>query len=261
MYGFYILKYYLCLEYELYFLIYKNMKYNDFTIAFEIELESDDNNIIIPEYFFNTLPQYGKQDISESHNDEKIFLEKTRKYAINKIKENLPNFYIKYNNILNYTFDKTLKKGIEIVNKTYFNGITDALTFLSDFYSDFNKQKFWYMNNNTALHINIGFDRPVKWNIVKGLLFIDDEYIFKGMNPERRFKYKNLLDDLDINKVTEKQVFDKVKKYGPKAFNLNILRIKNNNYAEFRYIGGKVDFDFVKERLFYFCKVVDIMTK
>lgn len=232
-------------------------KYKNYTIAFEIELESKDNYIHIPSHFYNVLKPYGKQDDSE----EKKLLEDKRKYSEIKIKENLPNFYNKYNDELKYTFDKTLVNGIEIANKTYCLGIYEAIELISTFFNDFKNQSFWTMEDNTSIHINIGVNDNIEWNISKGLLAIDDDYIFKGIQENRRYKYKNILENVDMNENIDEQILLNLKKYGPKAFNLNINRIIEDDYAEFRYIGGKVDFDTVKEKMIYFCNIVDIMKK
>ena len=107
-------------------------KYEKYTIAFEIELECDDNFINIPQNFYTMLKPFGKQEDSE----EKRIIEEKRAYAKEKIKSNLPNFYKKYNDKLNYTFDKTLNNGIEIVNKKYCNGISESIEMLTDFFND-----------------------------------------------------------------------------------------------------------------------------
>lgn len=232
-------------------------KYKNFTISFEIEMETDDEYINIPKEYFTTMQPYGFQKESK----EKKIIENKRTYAKNKVKTHLPYFYDKYNNVVNFTFDRTLTNGIEISNKTYCNGIYEAIELITDFFEDFSKQDFWKMNLNTSIQYNIGVLNNDKWNIERGILEIDDEYVFKDIQKERRNKYKNLLENIDLKEDITQQIIEKTKKYGGKAFNINIDRIIKNNYAEFRYIGGKLNMDIVKEKLFYFCHIVDIMTK
>ena len=116
------------------------------------------------------------------------------------------------------------------------------------------------MAENTSIQINIGVNEDTNWDIKKGVLKIDDDYVFEGVEKSRRYKYKNILENVNLNGDIDQQMIQNLKKYGAKSFNLNIERILENKYAEFRYIGGVVSLELVLEKMIYFCSIVDLMT-
>ena len=70
-------------------------------------------------------------------------------------------------------------------NKTYFESINDLIIFISDFYNDYNNQKYWRFTERTGIHINLGIKEKSNYNFIKGLLFLndqgDDPFVFKNM--------------------------------------------------------------------------------
>ena len=216
--------------------------------------------------------------------------EKSRmlKYGEIKVKEHLPKFYKKYKKDLKFEFDQSLNQGIEFSPKTYVVSLDKALEMINDFYNDFDKQDYWLMNTNTSIHINIGFTRPVKWNIIKGLIMVNElrkdevPYAFKGIKDRINTSFtQSLLDYLKIEGVVkklekagvlnfpsiefvEKQLLKQldivIETFGIKTFALNINHIRNHNYVEYRHVGGEVDKELVIDKIMYFAYVSYMMT-
>jgi len=201
-------------------------------------------------------------------------------YVINKIGEYLPNFYTKYYDDLKFEFDQTLSRGVEFSPKKYVTGLDKGLEMINDFYDDFNKQDYWYMNNHTSIHINIGLNKDVdRWNFVKGLIMMvetsekpyiykDIEYrqftaycqtfldkIKKGEFPE--FSSDNFVDD--VEKFLEIELKELSNNLGSKTFGMNLRRIIDDDYVEFRFVGGDVDRSLMIDKIFYFCYIVYLM--
>ncbi len=97
-------------------------------------------------------------------------------YLKEKVAEHLPNFWNKWNHIFKFELEGDVDKQriIEFSPKTYMTGISQGVEQLQDFYNDFEKQSYWYFNNRTALHLNIGVTAKVDWNPIKGLLLMGD---------------------------------------------------------------------------------------
>ena len=142
------------------------------------------------------------------------------------------------------------------------------------------------MSERTGIHINIGVNYKANWNILKGFLMISDEgeqsFTFKDMEWRQKSLYtqtflpklkKDISSDRervmkhsqfqDLKKMEEffgKYILNRLEKHGYKNYGFNITRIKNLNYVEFRYPGGKVSKDVLIDKLYYFCYVVYLMT-
>ena len=304
---------------------------NHFTIAFEFEIETNDDSILISKYnesyntklFINLRNKLDEEKIyydidfiekiinmvdfknlkesfnklKKVSNNEYIILllidiiknlsltyDKDIKsesnnlfYAISKIKKHLPNFYLKYHNDLKFEFDLTLKRGIEFSPKTYIIGIENGLKMIDDFYKDLNDQSYWYMSDKTSIHINIGLNRKVeKWNYVKGLIMMVETtkrnipYVYKDIEYRKLSAYcQTLLDKIkidkkfnsidDVEKHIENRLGNLLKKLGSKTFGVNLDKIINNNYVEFRFIGGNVSKDLVIDKILYFCYITYLM--
>jgi hypothetical protein len=98
--------------------------------------------------------------------------------------------------------------------KTYIDGLSKAIEQLNDFYNDLNKQKYWVLNERTALHINVGVKGDVKWNILKGLLYLSDyereekaekgkmPYVFKDIEWRLDNRHAGSIIDGIINSIT-----------------------------------------------------------
>ncbi|MEK6879152.1 MAG: hypothetical protein AABY22_06060, partial [Nanoarchaeota archaeon] len=63
---------------------------------------------------------------------------------------------------------------LEFSPKRYINGLSEAIRQLEDFYTDFSNQDFWYFNDRTSIHFNVGIKEGVEWNPLKGLLLMGD---------------------------------------------------------------------------------------
>jgi hypothetical protein len=202
--------------------------------------------------------------------------------------EKLPNFISKWGDSLDYVGDATLDRGIEIKPKTYVKSLSSAIELLSDFWNDLSAQDYWELTNRTGLHINIGVSgEVVKWNPIKGLLLLNDfsdsntPFVFKDMewrmtnnfcgsmiplinlmNDSKKLELKKLLDLGDLNKV-EVLINDflttKVEEWGIKNLGFNISKL-NQNYVEWRYVGGVVSKEVVINKLKYFSFLVYCMT-
>jgi hypothetical protein len=112
------------------------------------------------------------------------------KYLIDKVKENLPKFYKKYHETFKYELegDAGKQRILEFSPKTYLNGLDDAFEQINLFFDEFEKQDYWYFNERTALHVNIGVNKKVKINPLKGLILMSDmdrdkkiPYVFKNI--------------------------------------------------------------------------------
>lgn len=156
----------------------------------------------------------------------------------------------------------------------------------------------FYFDNSTGIHINIGHKKlqpsgagSEHFNLIKALLFLDEgmpeevgiayeklEHRMEGKHSkpvktvllnfikwftegQRVDEYReDILEKLEskINKSLYKAVgnFSRYKDY---AFNLQkIVEMQYDNYVEFRYVGGDVSVDVVKEKLLYFCYIVEL---
>lgn len=201
-----------------------------------------------------------------------------------KFEKNLPDFYKKWGSLFKYEIDNTLDNGIEISNLKYFDDINTLIECIDDFYSDFENQSFWEFSDTTGVHINLGFKEEKSWNIIKGIMFLDDmgenPFVFQNMEWRKTSKFtqslkeelinqpnilKKCLRKLQNNQIEEveeilnskliKILYDE----GYKNFGLNLLNL-SNNYVEFRYPGGNLSKDTLKDKLLYFCYISYIMT-
>jgi hypothetical protein len=116
-------------------------------------------------------------------------------YLKEKAEEHLPNFWKNWSHTFKYELEGDVDKQriLELSPKTYVKGISQGIKQLEDFYNDFENQDYWYFNNRTALHINVGVTSKVRWNPIKGLLLMGDygreekeqmgktPYVFKGI--------------------------------------------------------------------------------
>lgn len=119
----------------------------------------------------------------------RFFDSQNMEYLIGRVKEKLPNFYKKYNRTFKYELegDNEKQRILEFSPKTYVAGIKKGVIQLNDFFNEFEKQDYWYFNNRTALHFNIGIKKG-KLNPLKALILMSDvnrdtktPYTFKGI--------------------------------------------------------------------------------
>lgn len=228
-------------------------------------------------YYINEMDniEMDKEDIEDNNN-------KIKNQLKNNIKKYLPNFWNKYNSRLDVVLDMTIGKGIEIIPKTYILGLKNSIEFVKTFYNDFNNQSYWYMNNLTGLHVNIGVNPKydIKFNKIKGLLLLKDysenSFVFKDNIERKNLKFtKSLLNKLrneniklnlnylnlyEIENILNKRITEIYLKYGVKTFGLNLSKIDKFNYVEFRYPGDKIKMNILIEKLLYFSYIIYCMT-
>jgi len=207
-------------------------------------------------------------------------------YLKNKLVSYLPSFWEKWGQEMKYEVDNTLERGIEISMKKYIIGIDNAIKFINDFYTDFNNQEYWKFKSTTGIHINIGINYEAEWNIIKGLLILNDTvnnpYLFKGIewrkdtmftksikkeiNALSKKEKDKILSNIDLHKIKSVEkyfneyLYKKVKELGFKNFGFNITSIPTDKYVEFRYPGGNISKPILIEKLLYFCFIVYCMT-
>lgn len=209
-------------------------------------------------------------------------------YLKSKVIEHLPNFVNKWSDRIDYVGDATLDRGIEIKPKTFVNSLSEGIEMIGDFYDDLESQSYWRLTEKTGLHINIGTKDNVFWNPIKGLLILNDfnktettPYLFKDIEwrmtsnfcgsilpyisnlPDReKQSLKSKINLYDIEKTeSELNQFltNKVKIWGAKHLGFNISKLEQN-YVEFRYVGGVVSRQVVIDKLKYFSFIVYVMT-
>jgi hypothetical protein len=202
-----------------------------------------------------------------------------------------PNFYKKYQSDIDIVQDATLSMfGLEIKNKKYLNGIKEAFEFIDDFYADLNKQSLYGLGDKTGLHVNIGYKNSNEFNLLKGFLLLNEldkqgnpgGMAYKGMDdrksnpntqPYRDDFYKMAKASIQYaqeEEIIPKFTVDSLKSYeeilnkdvlisasnsGDKAIGFNVSKI-SDDYIEFRYPGGKVSPDIIKEQTIYYANIV-----
>ena len=253
------------------------LMFDEKTETFNIEyLENENEN-----YIFLVLQELMEDEL-EVWNDESDKIEPSLDYAKEMVKKYLPNFYKKYSKILKFEFDHSLNKGIEFSPITYVKSLDVAIKMLEDFFNDFKNQDYWFMSNSTSIHINIGLDKKVDWNLSKGVLILNDysesnlPFVFKGIELRQETNFTKSLYKI-INQKLKEFNFEKFNKekienfinlqleeifeqLGSKNFGFNIQQIKKFNYVEFRYVGGNLTKELVVDKLIYFCYIVYCMT-
>lgn len=253
----------------------------------ECSLEIDDYDYVIDNILDST--QYEEKNykslIVEIIKQQVLtyFFSDNFEYLEERFKEKFQNFYSKYRNDIKFELDNTLDRGIEISNKTYFDDISDLVNFINLFYDDFNNQQYWKFTNNTGIHLNIGIKSTESndYNIIKGLLFLNDEgdnpFVFQNMEWRKNSKFcssllsklkqkkeimeicNNLLKNDRVSECEKKineELFSILRSEGYKNFGVNLTSLRKYNYIEFRYVGGEVNRNILIDKLSYFCYVV-----
>ncbi len=246
---------------------------------------------ILIEYFENVDEEENENDVD----DDTEYLEKLD-YLKKKVEEYFPTFYKKYDNDIKFELDSSLRKGIEFSLKTYLYGLDKGIEMLKIFFGDYDKQKYFFMNENTSIHINLGLIEDtkdflnkhenlgnIKYNVLKGVIMMADfnkdniPYVFKDMIWRMNNQFcRSIMPELDNLKIdwskidlsnlqqTEKFLTTKIKHifkvFGAKAFGLNLKRLFEDNYLEFRYAGGKLNLEIMIDKLIYFAFILHIMT-
>jgi len=209
-------------------------------------------------------------------------------YLVDMVSKKLPNFVNKWSDVLDYVGDATLDRGIEIKPKTYVNSLSKSIELLNDFWKDLDSQDYWKLTGKTGLHINIGVSgEVVNWNPIKGLLLLNDfsdsktPFVFKdmewrmtnnfcgsmlplinNMSDSQKAKLKSNLDMGNLEKtesVLNNFLTKSIEQWGVKKLGFNISKL-DQNYVEWRYVGGEVSKDVVIDKLKYFSFLVYCMT-
>ena len=204
---------------------------------------------------------YSEEEIEELSAEGILFL----------LREHLPNFMEKYEDILKFENDLSLENGIEfsINDQTrYLTGLNAAIEFLKVFFDDFNNQSTWFMDDNTGLHTNIGWRKMVKdidRNLFKGLLLLNDDMANKGFENRKgaqwakdikkdaltliKKKYAKKSDSVSslvksedgfliLNRKLSSYVKDSISGKSIKSLGMNIYHLYEKDYIEFRYPGN-----------------------
>ena len=196
-----------------------------------------------------------------------------------KLNEAFPNFMAEYEDKLKFEKDMSLDNGVEFSmdNPPYMTGLDEAFKFLELFFEDYNNQDIFRFDTNTGLHTNIGYldddgDEVRKYNLIKALLFLNNDFAFKGFEKRKGTRWagdlkamfkRDIEDQLDtpakgygynewkdtIFKLYKQNKFDKLEDRlsslvtrfapsNPKSIGFNIHYIGKRGYVEFRYPGG-----------------------
>ena len=144
-------------------------------------------------------------------------------------------------------------------------------------FTDLEISKIKNMDGDKAYKYLLSFFTSRKdYNILKGAMMIDDRsespYVYKDIDPDRinskftnsiiktLIKNKKLnLDKLNGTEYLISELDKLIKKHGGKAFGFNFEYLNIKKYIEFRYIGGILSFDIMKEKLLYFCYIMRLM--
>ena len=268
----------------------------------------DDDDRYIYKLFKSDVKLFKKSTTIESKNRLLIvnliknlyttyFFSDNFQYIEERFIKKFPTFYEKWGNHFKFEIDDSLVRGIELSNKKYFTDLNQLTECISDFYKDYNghknttlKKKYFQFKETTGIHINLGLNNTnTKYNILKGLLFLDDlkkdndhiPYVFKGMETRLESKFTgsikkfllkdrtiledsfNLLKNNNIQKVEDlinpkiKQILlDNCYKY----FGFNIIPLEKYNYIEFRYAGHQISEEVLIDKVYYFANIIQKMT-
>lgn len=201
------------------------------------------DEILNPELYSEYTEEFVIDTLSS--NVMRFFDSQNMEYLIGRVKEKMPKFYKKYNKTFKYELegDNEKQRILEFSPRTYIPGLQKGIEQINDFFDEFEKQDYWYFNQRTALHFNIGI-KENSLNPLKGLILLSDQnrdsktpYAFKGI--EHRLpnihvgsmldKLKELLSGtLDRKVHKDTRDFKKLNKY--KALlkkNIDLLDLNN----------------------------------
>lgn len=246
-----------------------------FTIGFEIEIESDFDQ--------NRNIRVGESKV--------LYMSRKESKKVANFERNFINFIREFGTNITYHYDETLVDGLEIVNKQPFTSIRKAKNYINLFFDDFEQQSDWIFNHKTSIHVNIGVKKK-KWNIVKGVIMISDDYSIKNIEFRkysgfcnsikneifdlwvRKLKHNYLNSELDDNNIKQiEKEFEtnilSLTRNMPKHYGINFSNLEKKNYIEFRFIGEsdtyysdwkKVNQKLVIDKMMYFLYIVYLMT-
>ena len=108
--------------------------------------------------------------------------------------EHLPNFMAKYASDIKLEEDASLAPDPHVEFSmdypAYITGLEEALEYLEIFFTDFENQDNFFMDNRTGLHTNVGIldedDDPIEdYDLMKAMLFLNHEFATKGFESRR----------------------------------------------------------------------------
>ena len=197
-----------------------------------------------------------------------------------KLNEAFPNFMAEYEDKLKFEKDVSLNNGVEFSmdSPPYMTGLDEAFKFLELFFEDYNNQDIFRFATTTGLHTNIGYldeggDEVRNYNLIKALLFLNNDFAFKGFESRKGARWAGDLKAMFKSKIEDQLGSSAKNTYGfnewkesifelykqnkfdeleeklsslvslfapakPKSIGFNIHYIGNRGYVEFRYPGG-----------------------
>lgn len=256
-----------------------------FTIGFEIEIDST--------------------KVKESW---PLYPSITNRLLFQKFEKTFPSLYKKYKDRISLHYDESVPNGIEIVNSTFdketypqttpkpFNSLKEGIDYINTFFDDYENQNYWIFDNHTSIHINIGTKKSMKWNVVKGIMMLSDEFAFKGIedrktsgyckslknklsiflekyfkNPTHFWRKEILLNSSETNiEKIESGIVNILLRRGSLinkgldrtyGINLSNILMEENKYVEFRHVGGpNINREMITDKIKYFAYVTYLMT-
>jgi len=208
--------------------------------------------------------------------------------------QHFPNFMKEYGDKLKYESDASLTNGVEFSmdSPKFMTGLDEAFKFLRLFFQDYDNQTNFFFDSNTGLHTNIGFlhnaegeEGTSPLNLIKGLLFLNDDFAKKGFEKRKNSRWARNIkaiasqfisdrsDDKDASRymdllrsrkgidelsgILSTEVMRAANMTGPKNLGMNITYINRLNYIEFRY-PGNVDptYDRMVDATLYYSHIV-----
>lgn len=195
--------------------------------------------------------------------------EETQQDYMDLLREHLPNFMARYEDVLKFEDDMSLENGIEFSmdDPPYLTGLNAAIEFLKIFFADFNNQTNWVMSDRTGLHTNVGYlpvDQHEDRDLFKGMLFLNDDMAKRGFEKRKNSRWAmdikrdalnmvskgfgdakvhigEIIKDEDRMQQLKQRLSDSVEssvmgKY-TKSLGMNITQLVQYDYVEFRYPG------------------------
>lgn len=231
------------------------------------------------EYFWDWFNDKGLQEIF--YNDIDYYFNKEAKRR----------------NISNWTFSYEGGGFVEIINIDLFNTIDQAIEWYKEIIDIFNSLDHLYeLNENTSAHINMSYNNSDDPNLIKGILFMNEDMASKNLrqNSKHAQKYvdqiKTIINEYikqfvvfklklrETSETDEKEVFklfqhkkfiDSINSQIIKQLKSNIKELgfnfsklfenPDNRYVEFRYPSSDADVGVLHENMIYYGHIIKLM--
>lgn len=250
-------------------------KHDDILAALERGDYTDDE---IEDFYTSFEDEYDEYDFIGNDPD----MNQSNEYfpfTEDEIHEKFYKFFNKWGNDIYIKPDITLKKGFEIVPRTYFDSIDESFDFIDDFFNDYYNQDRFELNDNTGWHINIGYKNKnlSNLNLLKGAVLLSDEFATKNFTQRMKSQYAQPIRDLVLGSIKDAYDYDvSGENLMAQVFRKNLDKIENvgndflrtagatkefgfsprKGYVEFRYPGGKLTPQQIKESTLYYCYII-----